>query len=258
MRSWILFLFFAVFSSLSGCATLPVLLPETPPPELLLDQVRARLKAIEGLKGLAQVKVTAAAKNFSAQQVFFVRRPALLRAETLGPLGTPQFYIVTDGRELNLYHPGENRYYRGQATGSHLFSALPVALEPEEVVALLLGGPLLIDFDTASVRRHREESLWALELVSVHRQERQVLWVNPFSFQIIRAEFHRPDLFNRMVFEDFRQFQGLLFPQKIQFTSFTPKAQLTVEYSEVELNPRWEEQDFKLPVPRGATVIPLQ
>jgi len=256
MRIWLLSLLF--FLVISGCATLPLLPPETPSPEFLLHQIRTRLQTLEGLKGLAQVKVSAAEKSFHAQEVLFVRRPGWLRAESLGPLGTPQFYLVTDGRELSLYNPGENRYYWGWATAKHLSLALPLALEPEEVVSLLLGAPLLIDYDLASIRRDGEEGLWTLELASAPRRERQILWVNPFSWHILRAEFYRPALSQRLIFEDFRRIQGFLFPQKIQFTSFEPVARLTVEYLEMELNPRWTAQDFQLPVPRGTTVIPLQ
>ena len=256
MRIWLLSLLLCLPTI--GCATLPVLPSETPPPEFLLNQIKTRLQTFEGLKGLAQVKVSAAGKSFQAQQVLFARRPGWLRAESLGPLGTPQFYLVTDGRELSLYNPGENRYYRGRAKANYLSLALPLALEPEEIVSLLLGVPLLIDYDVASLRRYEEEGLWTLELAFTSRQERQILWIHPISLHILRAEFYRPALSQRLIFEDFHPTQGFLFPHKIQFTSFEPAARLAVEYLEVELNPRWTLQDFQLAVPQGATVIPLQ
>lgn len=256
MRKWIFLL--AVGLYLSGCATLPVLPPQPPPVEDLLKQVNARLQALQGLKGLALVKVSSTGKNFQAQEVLFVQRPALLRIESLGPLGTPQLYLATDGRELSLYDPGENRYYRGPATASHLSSALPVVLEPEEAVALLLGGLPLIDHETSSLRADREKGLWVLDLVSTSRGERQSLWVHPQSFQILRAEIHRSGLSRCLTFADFGQVQGLFFPKRIQLTSSEPRGQLSVEYQEVELNPAWEKQDFQLPVPRGAKVIPWE
>ena len=175
----------------------------------------------------------------------------------MGPLGTPQFYLVTDGRELNLYNPGENRYYRGRAIADHFSLFLPFPLGPDKIVSFLLGDPFLIDYDIASIRRSEEEGLWTLELSSTLRKERQVLWVNPFSWHILRAEFYTPDLSQRLIFEDFRRKEDLLFPQKIQFMSFQPEAWFTVEYLEVELNPPWTAQDFQLPVPPGATVAPL-
>jgi outer membrane lipoprotein-sorting protein len=204
------------------------------------------------------VKVSSIEKNFHTQEVLFVRRPSFLRIESLGPFGTPQLYLVTDGHELSLYNPGENRYYLGQATASHLSSALPVSLEPEEVVAFLLGGIPLSDYEISSVRADREEGLWVLDLISTFRGERQSLWIHPQSFLILRAEFHRPGASYRLTFEDFHQIQGFLFPERIHFTSLESKAQISVEYREVELNPNWKKEDFHLPVPGGARVIPLE
>jgi outer membrane lipoprotein-sorting protein len=248
----------AVGLYVSGCATLPVLPPQPPPAEDLLKQVDARLQVLRGLKGLALVKVLSTGKNFQAQEVLFAQRPAFLRLESLGPLGTPQLYLVTDGRELSLYDPGENRYYRGPATASHLSSALPVLLEPEEAVAFLLGGLPLIDHETSSLRGDREKGLWILDLVSTARGERQSLWVHPQSFQILRAESHRAGSSRCLTFSDFESVQGISFPKRIQLTSSGPKGQISVEYQEVELNPGWKKEDFQLPVPRGARVIPWE
>jgi len=248
----------AVGLYVSGCATIPVLPPQPPPAEDLLKQVEARLQVLQGLKGLALVKVSSTGKNFQAQEVLFVQRPAFLRLETLGPLGTPQLYWVTDGRELSLYDPGENRYYRGPATASRLSSALPIVLEPEEVVAFLLGGLPLIDHETSSLRADREKGLWILDLVSAVRGERQSLWVHPQSFQILRAESRRSGSSRCLIFSDFSRVQGLSFPKRIQLTSLEPKGEISVEYEEVELNPGWKNEDFRLPVPRGAQVIPLE
>jgi outer membrane lipoprotein-sorting protein len=255
MRIWLLGLPLLLW--IHSCAALPVLPPRTPSPEYLLEQTRARLQNLEGLKGLAHLTFSSGGKSFGVQEVLLVRRPAWLRAESLGPLGTPQFYLVTDGRELILFNPGENRYSRGPATAEHLAPFLPLPLKPEEIVSLLLGDPPMIDYDIASIRRLEEEGLWTLELSSTLRQERQILWVNPFSWNILRAEIYRPALSQRLIFEDFRRSQDFLFPQKIQVRSFQPEARLTVEYLEVELNPRWGPQDFQLPAPPGIAVFPL-
>ena len=256
MRKWIFLL--AIGVSLCGCATLPVLPPQPPPVEDLLKQVEARLRIPQGLKGLAWVKVSSPGKSFQSQQVVFVERPAFLRLEILGPLGTPQLYLVTDERDLSLYDPAENRYYRGPATARHLSSALPILLGPEEAVAFLLGGLPLIDPESSSLRADREKGLWVLDLVSNAREERQSLWVHPQSFQILRAESHRAGSSRCLTFSDFEPIQGISFPKRIQLTSSEPKGQISVEYQEVELNPGWKNEDFQLPIPRGARFIPWE
>jgi outer membrane lipoprotein-sorting protein len=255
MRKWIFLL--AIGLGISGCATLPVLPSHPPPAEDLLKQIDGRLQVLQGLKGLALVKVSSPGKNFQAQEVLFVQRPAFLRLESLGPFGTPQLYLVTDGGELSLYNPGENRYYHGPATASHLSSALPILLEPEETVAFLLGGVLRIDAETSSLRADREKGLWILDLVSAARGERQSVWVDPRSFQILRAENQRAGSSRCLTFSNFESIRGISFPKRIQLTSSEPEGQILVEYQEVELNPGWKKEDFLLPVPRGARVLPL-
>jgi outer membrane lipoprotein-sorting protein len=257
MRKWLFLSILIPFFHLAACATLPTLPREIPQPEFLLHQVRARLQTIQGLKGLAHVTVSSPKKNFSVQQVLLARQPAFLRSESLSPLGIPQFYLATDGRELTFYHPGENRYYHGPATARHLTSTMDLPLEPQEIVALLLGGLPLIAYETASVRQDPQEGLWVLDLSCLSRGEEQSFWIHPESFHVLRVDFRRPGLSCRLALLNVHQIQGILFPRRIEFISKDPHAQLIVEYQEVELNPPWEAQDFHLPLPKGATIISL-
>lgn len=241
----------------SACATLPILPPEVPPVEEILQRVEARQRDLQGLKGLARVKVSSAEKTLISQQVLFARRPGSLRVETLSPLGTPVLYVVIDGKKLSLYHPGENRYYQGCYQASSLSPALPPDLTPGEVVSFLLGGLPLGAYEKALLRAERKEGLWVLELLSPSRGESQILWVHPESFYILRAEFNLPRFSYHVAFTNFRPDKGILFPQRMLLTSANPRTKISVEFQEMELNPGWEAQDFVLPVPRGATVLPL-
>jgi len=252
-------LVFALVASLlfSACATVPILPPETPPAEEILRQVDAWQEALQGLKGLAHVKVSSAERSWSVQQVLFARRPTLLRTESLSPLGTPILYMVTDGQKLDLYQPGENRYYQGTfQAGSHSL-ALPPELAPEEVVSFLLGGLPRRDYEKISIRAEAKEGLWVLDLFSSSREESQTLWVLPQPFHVLRAEFHRPRFSYRVAYANFRLNKGILFPQRMRLTSADPQTRVSVEFQEMEINPDWGAQDFLLPIPRGATVLSL-
>jgi outer membrane lipoprotein-sorting protein len=259
MRLGRLLLVLGVPFLLSACATLPILPPETRPPEEILQEVSARRRALQGLKGLAQVKVSSEGKSVKSQQVLFARRPGFLRVESLSPLGTPLLYVVTDGKTLRLYHPGENRYYQGSYRGSSPSLGLPPDLTPEEVVAFLLGGLPPGEYEKASSWADRKEGLWVLDLLSPSRGESQILWVHPEHFSILRGEFNSPRFSYRVSFGDFRQTNGILFPRNMVLTSADPPTRISVEFQELELNPpHWQDQDFLLPVPRGAEVHPLR
>ena len=257
MRKRGIFLFLLLLGCAS-CATLPREPAPAPSPDELAARLRARSQGIHGLKGLARVHVSAPGKNFTTQEVVFVRRPGFLRLETLSPLGTPLFYLVAAGRDLFLYHPGENRYYQGSVRSRSFSALLPGGLEPEEVVALLLGGFPLLPHEDSSVRYDPREELWFLTLRGASGSGSQVLGIDPRSNEILSAEYSLQGLTRRVSLADYKPVSDFSFPHKIHFESPAARTELTVDYQEVTLNPEWGEQDFHLPVPRGAQVVPLE
>jgi outer membrane lipoprotein-sorting protein len=229
----------------------------TPPAEEVFREVAARQEVLHGLKGLAQVRISSPEKSFTNQQVLFARRPGFMRVESLSPLGTPLLYMVTDGKEIRLYLPEENRYFQGNFEPRALSFAFPLALHPEEMVAFLLGGVPLMEPERISLRPDSKEGLWVLDLHSPSRGESQTLWVHPHSFHILRAKLNRPGLSVHLLYSSFREVKGVLFPHQRRLASEELKTRITAEFPEVELNPEWGVQDFSLPVPRGASVLPL-
>jgi outer membrane lipoprotein-sorting protein len=257
MKAGLFFLLLALLPYFQSCATLPRLPERTPLPHELMAKMEDRAQKVRGLKGLAHVRVSSAGKNFSAPEVLWVRRPSFLRVESLGPLGTPQLYMVTDGRRVNLYVPSENRYYDGPANGALFSFALPVTLPPGDAVALLLGeAPGIKDEAHAWVRRDPEEGLWVLDGSSPSGREERTLWIDPKSDRVIRGEIRRGGDLWKVSFEDFHPVRGVLMPRRIELFSQAPAFHIVVQYEEMELNPPWEDQDFILPVPRGATIVP--
>jgi outer membrane lipoprotein-sorting protein len=254
-RPFLLFLLIPLL--LSACAAIPTLPSLTPPAEEVFRQVTARQEALQGLKGLAQVKISSPEKSLTNQQVLFARRPGYLRVESLSPLGTPLLYIVTDGKEIRLYSPEDNKYYQGKFETHALSFALPLALRSEEMVAFLLGGLPPIEPATISLRPDPKEGLWVLDLHSSSQEETQTLWVHPQSFHILRADLTRPGLSYRLSFSSFQEVKGVLFPRQRRLASQDLKTRISAEFPEVEVNPEWGAQDFSLPVPRGATTLPL-
>lgn len=250
------FFFLSLLFFLASCLPPRLLPPEKPDPKFLLDQLRIRAHKISGLKGWARVLITKQAQSLTSDHILFLRRPAWLRAETLSPLGTPQFYFVTDGGEMKIYHPGENKYYWGPANSQHISNLLPCSLSLVEMVSLFLGNPPLIVHDTATVYKSKSEYLWILELQHSSSNRRQLLWIDPADLLIRQVELYAEELIYQMTFKEFQQIHKEIFPHIIQFVSANNKVQ--VEYKEIFLNPPWEKNDFHLPIPRGAKIIYLE
>ncbi len=252
MRKWGLLPFLFLLLLCGSCATLPIS-PPPPSPEELLSRIHERSQDLQGLRGLAHIRVSSPGRNFRTQEVILARRPASLRLESLSPLGNPQFYLVTDGRELNMYDPGGNRYYRGQVSARHFSSLLPLNLEADEIVTLLLGSFPILPHEKASVSFDPKENLWILDL-----DARQTVGMEPQSGRVLYTEYRLGTNTRRLSFDDFRSASNRSFPYRILFESPESKTRITVEYTDVEINPGWENEDFHLPVPRGARIIPLE
>ena len=94
------------------------------------DSYSARLRV--SLKGPRLRARTAALVAF--------RRPDRLRIEIPGPTG-PRLVAVTRGGRLSAVFPADRAVYSGEATASELEALLAVALEPGEVMDLLVGVP---------------------------------------------------------------------------------------------------------------------
>jgi outer membrane lipoprotein-sorting protein len=70
--------------------------------------------------------------------VVVAERPGRLRVETLSPLEQPLEVLTTDG--ARLWWLSQGVLHEGPATPENLSRLLPVALYPEDLVELLLGG----------------------------------------------------------------------------------------------------------------------
>ena len=116
------------------------------------------------LKGIARIKVEAPDEKFSLKELVIIKRPGCLRLETLSPLGHPAFFAVTDGKELFLFYPSENKFYHGMASPENISVFIPLNLRLEEIVSILLGKVSLIDYDTDQVECQVEGGFYLLRL----------------------------------------------------------------------------------------------
>jgi outer membrane biogenesis lipoprotein LolB len=259
MIVWLWTLLLALGFTFSSCATLPTPPEGMPDPQALLARLRDRGQRIQGLKGLARVKILAPGKNYYGSEVLWVYRPSSLRLESLGPMGTPQLYLTTDGREARLYSPGENRFYAGPVTDRLLASVLPLSFPLEDFISVLLGDvPGHHEEGRVFARRDEGEGQWIFEMDFPSRREIQTLWVEPTTLRVKKAQIRSSRLSYEVIFGDFRVGQGLDFPWQIQLTVPEQNLQMTAGFEEIELNPRWEGGEFSLPIPRGAKVIPWE
>ena len=122
----------ALAGVLTGCATAPPLPP-----------VRTFAIARDTRTYSAEIAVRLQGPDVRARTRALIAfdRPQRLRVEVPGP-GGARFVLVVRGGELTAVFPSERAVYRGGTSAAEVEALLGVALEPSEIMDLLLGaGP---------------------------------------------------------------------------------------------------------------------
>lgn len=136
---------------LAGCAT-PGLLPlpaDDPRPAALLERWRGQLADRLALRGTARLSVDARQPyeggdlHVRSKQRVVVARPARLRVEVQGLLGTTVAVLAVDDAQYEFFEADSHRFESGPVRPDLLWNAVRLDLTPAEAVGLLLGAPEL-------------------------------------------------------------------------------------------------------------------
>ncbi|HEY2029194.1 MAG TPA: DUF4292 domain-containing protein [Myxococcales bacterium] len=125
---------------LAACATAKVATGPAPAPSALYEQVKDAHKGPSTMTCDAKAFVQAPQNSGRYELHVAVARPDSIRIEALTPVGDPAAVLVATGGKFSLMDLRNNVFYRGPATARNLARLLPVALRPEELVAVLTGG----------------------------------------------------------------------------------------------------------------------
>ncbi|HEY3448527.1 MAG TPA: DUF4292 domain-containing protein [Myxococcales bacterium] len=225
----------------------------------LLRLLDARSAALRSLKAEAKVKVKTEQQSGSTGQFVAVRRPASMHLETLNFFGKPVAALSSNGFKFNLFVEEGATFYTGPATAANVGRLLPVAVDPEEAVAVLLGDVLRLPGAAARVELDRDERAYRLTLTRGALSQR--LWVGTQDFRLLRADVQGAAGL-RVTFGDFQAFGPHIFPMQIQMLALradgTPAgAEVELRYKDLELNVALDPSLFALEIPPGARQVEL-
>lgn len=170
---------------LAGCATVP---PPIPAPEAqrLLLELDSRRAGFTDLGGLADVAVARKGQTQGFLASILLQAPASFRVEALSLWGQTLFVVTSDGKEVTLFSPSENRAILAPATAESARRWLGLEVGPEELVSLLAGYVLLLP-EPRSVEVWREEQALRLELRNGNSSKR--IWLDPSNLNPLRLEW---------------------------------------------------------------------
>jgi len=228
------------------------------PRQILLD-IEEGKDIPAGLKGIARVKVESPDKKFSVKEIVIAKRPRCLRLETLSPLGRPEFYAVTDGIDLFLFSPSENKFYRGATSPENVSLFIPLNLSLEEMVSVILGKVPLIDYDDRQVKCEEGGGFWIVSLSAKDGRSTQVLKISMQNKRVVETETYGEggNVIFSGEFGNYQKIGGTLVPGEIIVSMPLDKTRVTVRYKNIELFSEIDPDEFRLTPPQGVEVLPL-
>jgi len=209
---------------------------------------------------MAKIKVESPDKRFSVKEIVIAKRPRCLRLETLSPLGHTAFFVVTDGRELFLFSPSENKFYQGMASAKNMSLLFPLCLSLEEIVSIMLGNIPLIDYDSEQVKCQVKGDFCVLRLSTRDGSFKQVLKVSLYGQKVIESETYREGegLFLSAKCRYYEKLGEGLFPKEISVSMPRDKTKIMVSYKRIESLSEINPTQFRLTPSQGVEVIPLE
>jgi hypothetical protein len=207
----------------------------------------------EALRGVARLSVDAEAAGpdgevlrVRSKQRIALARPARLRVEVQGLLGTTLAVLAVDGRDYAFFESESRRFESGPVHDFLLWEIVRLDLSPLQAVEVILGAPHLAPdhavigaFDVGGgvtrlwLGRERAQRSQALDLDAEARLLRFAQW----------EERDEPAWVAR--FEDYAPVAGAAFAHRVTL-EMRSGARAVLSLSDVELNPKLSPDIFRL------------
>jgi outer membrane lipoprotein-sorting protein len=198
-------------------------------------------------------------KKFSVKEIIIAQTPYYLRLETLSPLGQPQFIAATDGGELFLFYPSENKFYVGAASRRNLSLFIPLNLSLDTVVSLIMGRVPLIEYDDEQMVCEVQGDFYVLKLSGREGEQTQVLQLHRDQKELKTESYEEGGkLLFTTQYGSYERIGDVRFPREISITVPQDGTKVQVRYKSVELLSQIDSEKFMLAPPQGAEVLTLE
>ena len=216
----------------------------------LLDYLERHEQSFVTLRAIARLEVVKRGRKRALDSVgIVIDGDKRLRMEAYGPLGQSLMAFVWDGRYVLLRMPGEEKVTRSGPEG--LEKLFGKGLEPSELCTVLSGNIPGIISGSAAVLRCGQENDCTLEL----RHDdliRRVFLKKPSSGssqepRVLSQELFRAGkLVYEVTYERTQEISHYRLPLNIVVENPDKNLQLTVHYTDVEVNTPLSEESFIL------------
>lgn len=234
-----------------GCTGRPPRYPITDP-AMALRHITAREARVHSIRAHGSADHFGPQGRIRGEVYVFVQRPDHVRVDTRA-FGTTVSTLLSDGRHLAMADLRGGNFYVGDARPCVAAQLLGIPMESAEVVAVLAGGPPVIEGDRRirwddghyvvdiAGRGGAAESLW-LEVTDAEREGARPDAQRP---RPTRAEMRDARGVRAVLtFEDYTEVEGVAFPRRVRVEIERDGIDLVVRYREITLDPELPDDVF--------------
>lgn len=234
----------------------PADIPQPADPAAYLAAVRRESGGVKDVSGFAKLRLETRHTSTTSRNVFFVKRPGLLRIDTLGFLSRPALIFTADPLTMKLYDVGGNIVFAGPTTPENFTRIIGLPLALDEILETFFGLPPLQNLpgQTVDCTVRQGQFVFTVSCGNVTEQ----LSVDPRMRRISRYElFENGAPVYRCSFSRFHTVERTVFPLKIEIYHYTYNTAVTLELESLSLAPIPRGR-FELPAPHTVKVQPFE
>ncbi|MCA9522258.1 MAG: DUF4292 domain-containing protein [Myxococcales bacterium] len=262
VREYGLLLIFLCAAALSpGCRCTDRLhpVPKNPisDPKLLLDAL-VRPPSVRNLTAFPRVEYYSKRDVRKGTVAMVLEPPDRLRFEALSPSGNMLALLTSDGARITLYQRGAKRCYRGPACARNIARLLPIAIEPRQLVRLLMGRAPVIRHTDRRMRFDRRAGWYQLTLIDTAAGRHQEIWLAPGTLRPMRSKLYEGKTLRlQLDWRSYRNLAGHPFPHRIDAKMPRGKVDLSIKFRELTPNRSLKMRFFRFDCPAGVTETPM-
>jgi len=152
-------------------------------PQAFLSDVYDRWRDLHGMVGSYQVRASRGVSSRTLDTQIHVLRDRFIDIQVLSPAATSEGYLVSGRSEIGFWTSEENYLYRGAIEPGEFGRALGLDLEPDDIVAVLMGFGLPRKDGTAPVASWDESR----RRIRVEGETGNIAWLHPVSARFERV-----------------------------------------------------------------------
>lgn len=242
-----------------GCAAVPQTAQRMDflSPEAALKHIAAQIPDNVALQALANIQITTREGRYPLKLAIVLKKPTSMRAEVIPLFGPPAFFLSIHDRTLKVFLAETRAFYIGRATPDNVARYLPLRMDPQEMIAVLMGSAPLLSGQNTILQGRRDGEHYRIDIRGASK--RQSLWLRTTDGFLERLEVYGEQYRQyRVNFEEPLRIEGSVFPQKTSIVfEGEDGAALSVRFADIHLLKQWDPAIFNLQAPPGITPVCL-